>query len=343
LNPPNTVVVAADTQPVRIDAFLTAQGLAPSRAQAQRLLSAGLVTINGEPARASTKVKGGDAIEAQVPEPEPLEITAQNIPLEIIYEDAHIAVVNKPAGMVTHPAPGNWDATLVHALLYHLKDLSGIGGKERPGIVHRLDKDTSGLLIVAKDDISHGRLAAAFKAHDLERRYLALVAGHPKPGHGTIRLAIGRDRKDRKKVSTYPATPRDAITHYRTLEGFTGKPCGTSLLEVKLETGRTHQIRVHLAHKDWPVLGDSVYGGRKAKLVPVEVPRQMLHAARLYIDHPISGERLRFELPPPADFMTVMEKLKQMQPAPEPQPELFPEPDQKPSLEPPSESPTEPS
>jgi len=340
LNPSETLVVAAGTQPLRIDAFLTAQGVVPSRAQAQRLITAELVTVNGKPTRASTKIKGGDRIDVQIPEPEPLEIKAENIPLEIVYEDAHIAVVNKPAGLVTHPAPGNWESTLVHALLYHLTDLSGIGGKERPGIVHRLDKDTSGLLIVAKSDIAHGRLAATFKAHDLERRYLALVAGRPKPDHGTIRLAIGRDRKDRKKVSAFTDIPRQAITHYRTLEGFTGDPHHTSLVEVKLETGRTHQIRVHLAHQGWPVLGDSVYGGRRAQSVPVSVPRQMLHAARLHIDHPISGERMHFEVSPPADFLAVMAQLKKMQPAPKVIPEPFPEPDQKPSLEPPSE-PTE--
>ena len=311
---PDNFQVATGTTPVRVDAYLAAQGIVPSRAQAQRLLEEGLVTVNGETVRPSLKLKGGEHIEATVPAPEPLEILPENLPLEILFEDEHIAVVNKPAGMVTHPAPGNWDSTLVHALLYHLSGLSGIGGKERPGIVHRLDKDTSGLLIVAKDDLSHGRLSATFKAHDLERRYLTLVSGHPTPSHGTINLAIGRDRRDRKKVSTSTDVPRSAVTHYRTLEAYDGAlgsdHIDAALVEVKLETGRTHQIRVHLSHKNWPVLGDTVYGGKRAKPAGVAIPRQMLHAARLHIDHPISGERMRFETPPPADFVALMDQLR---------------------------------
>lgn len=289
-----------------MDAYLAAQGVVPSRAQAQRLLETGLITVDGNTVRPSTKLKGGERIDTALPEPEPLDIQPQNLPLDVLFEDDHLAVINKPAGMVTHPAPGHWEGTLVHALLYHLTGLSGIGGKERPGIVHRLDRDTSGLMVVAKSDAAHAKLAAVFKERRLDRRYQALVAGHPKPGHGTIELAIGRDRRDRKRVSANTDIPRDAVTHYRIVEGFTG----AALVECKLETGRTHQIRVHLTHIGCPVLGDPGYGGKRAHPKGISAPRLMLHAARLHLDHPITDAPLHFDVAPPADFQHLLNTLR---------------------------------
>lgn len=310
------LVVPPGTRPARIDAFAHDQGICPSRAQARRLIESGLITVDGHPVRPSHKVRPGERIDAQIPAPTPLDLEPADLPLRVVYEDDAIAVVDKPPGMVVHPAPGNWEGTLVHALLHHLKGLSGIGGRERPGIVHRLDKGTSGLLIVAKTDAAHARLSAAFKAHDLERRYRAIVAGVPRPPFGTIDLALGRDRRDRKRVSPRTDRPRRAVTHYRTFEAFgtaSGDASGglAALLELKLETGRTHQIRAHLAHLGHPVLGDPVYGGR-GKVPGLSVPRPMLHAAHLGVAHPVTGERLRFDAPPPADFAAVLNALREM-------------------------------
>jgi 23S rRNA pseudouridine1911/1915/1917 synthase len=301
------VVVPSGTRPIRIDAYVAAQGLVPSRAQAQRLLEAALVTVDGRAVRPSHKVRPGERIEARIPAPTPLALEPQDLPLDIVYEDDALAVVDKPPGLVVHPAPGNWERTLVHALLHHLKGLSGIGGRERPGIVHRIDKDTSGLLVVAKTDAAHAALSAAFKAHTLERRYRAIVAGVPSPPYATIDLPLGRDRRNRKKISPDTDRPRRAVTHYRTLETF-GRTA--ALLELKLETGRTHQIRAHLAQRGTPVLGDPVYGGR-LPLPGVAVPRTMLHAARLAFAHPVSGAPLRFDAEPPADFRAVLEALRE--------------------------------
>jgi 23S rRNA pseudouridine1911/1915/1917 synthase len=302
-------VVPDGTRPARIDGYLHGHGIAPSRAQAQRLLAEMLVTVNDQPVKPSYKVRPGDRIDAAVPEPTPLDIQPANLPLEVLYEDDAIAVVNKPAGMVVHPAPGNWEGTLVHALLHHLTGLSGIGGRERPGIVHRIDKETSGLLVVAKTDHAHQQLSARFKAHAQERRYLAIVAGVPKPAHGTIDLPIGRDRNDRKRISPRSNTPRRAITHYRVLETFDG---AAALVECKLETGRTHQIRVHLAERGHPVLGDPVYGGKRPVPTGVPVRRQMLHATRLDVEHPESGQVMRFDAPPPDDFERALAALREI-------------------------------
>lgn len=306
--PQAALVVPAGTGPTRLDRYVHAHGMAPSRAQARRLIDEGRITVDGKPVRASHPVRPGERIAADVPEPTPLDIVPMDLPLAVLYEDDAVAVVDKPPGLVTHPAPGNWEGTLVHALLHHLKGLSGIGGRERPGIVHRLDKGTSGLLIVAKTDAAHARLSADFKAHHLERRYRALVRGVPRPRHGTIDLALGRDRADRKRVSARTDRPRPAVTHYRVLEAFGD---AAALVELKLETGRTHQIRVHLAHLGHPVLGDTVYGGRAARSVAgVEAPRPMLHAAHLGIDHPVTGARMRFDADPPADFLAVAMALR---------------------------------
>lgn len=303
----SVLTVPDSTRPVRIDSYLTEHGIAPSRSQSQRLIEAELVTVDGKPVRTSYKVKGGDTIIATIPTPSAIEICAEDIPLPIVYEDDHLAIVNKPAGMVTHPAPGNWTGTLVNALLHHLKGLSGIGGRERPGIVHRLDKDTSGLMVVAKSDLGHKGLSAQFKAHNMDRRYRALVAGVPKPAHGTVSLAIGRDRNDRKRFSRHTDTPRDAVTHYRTMQTFGQQ---AALLELKLETGRTHQIRVHLTHIGHPVLGDPTYGGKQAHPSGLAIPRQMLHAARLAFIHPETAEEVTFDAPPPDDFLKVLAALE---------------------------------
>jgi 23S rRNA pseudouridine1911/1915/1917 synthase len=301
------VVVPAGHRPGRIDAFIAEQGMVPSRAQARRLIESGLVTVDDRPVRPSHRVRPGERIEARVPAPTPLAIEPTDIPLDVVYEDDAIAVVDKPPGMVVHPAPGNWEGTLVHALLHHLTGLSGIGGRTRPGIVHRIDKGTSGLLLVAKTDAAHARLSAAFKGHDLDRRYRAVVAGVPKPPSGTVDLPLGRDRRNRKKISPRTDRPRRAVTHYRTLEAF---PPRAALVELKLETGRTHQIRVHMAHLGHPVLGDTVYGGARARIPGLDVPRPMLHAARLGFVHPVTGERLRFDAEPPADFLAVLAALR---------------------------------
>lgn len=303
------MVVDPGTRPVRVDAYLAARGVA-SRAQVQRMLVEGLATVNGMAVRPSHKLKPGDVIDVQVPAPTPLDIEPAAIPLDIVHEDDVLAVVNKPAGLVVHPAPGHWEGTLVHALLHHLTGLSGVGGRERPGIVHRLDKDTSGLLVVAKTDLAHTRLSAQLKTREMGRRYQAITGGVPKPGAGKVVLAIGRDRRDRKRISRHTDKPREAVTHYRTLQTFSGPFGRAAHVELKLETGRTHQIRVHLTHLGCPVLGDPLYGGKRTKLTGIAVPRLMLHAARLTLIHPESGEKMIFEAALPDDFLKVLADLE---------------------------------
>jgi len=308
---PLTRTVPPGADPGRIDVWAAANGLVPSRAQAQRLIEAELLTVNGQTVKSNHRLHPGDVVSANIPKPEPLELTPEDIPLDIVFEDAHLAVINKPPGMVVHPAPGNWEGTLVHALLHHLKGLSGIGGRERPGIVHRLDRDTSGLLVVAKTDQAHQHLSAQLKRREMGRRYQALTAGIPKPAQGTINLAIGRDRKDRKRISPHSDQTRHAVTHYRTLEPFPHPTASAALVELKLETGRTHQIRVHLTHQKTPVLGDPVYGAKRAHPAGLTVPRLMLHAARLTLIHPVSGEKMTFEAPLPDDFVTLLNTLRE--------------------------------
>ncbi|MDH4230011.1 MAG: RluA family pseudouridine synthase [Nitrospirota bacterium] len=306
-----TRTVADGSRAARVDAWAAAQGLAPSRSQVQRLIDDGLLTVNGKAVRPNHRLQPGDVVSVAVVRPAPLDIVAEDLPLDIVFEDAFLAVVNKPAGMVVHPAPGNWEGTLVHALLHHMQGLSGIGGRERPGIVHRLDRDTSGLLVVAKSDMAHSRLSAQLASRRMGRRYQALTVGVPRPAQGTVELAIGRDYKDRKRVSAYTNHARSAVTHYRTLEAFPRASGGVALVELKLETGRTHQIRVHLEHMGWPVLGDPVYGGRRRVFPPgLAVPRLMLHAARLTLIHPDSGEQMTFEAPLPEDFCTLLATLR---------------------------------
>ncbi|WP_370032728.1 RluA family pseudouridine synthase [Qipengyuania mesophila] len=276
-----------------------------SRERIKGLIADGMVEIAGATARSgSAKVDAGTAFSIALPPPEPLTAEPQDIPLEVVFEDQHLIVVNKPAGMVVHPAAGNRDGTLVNALLFHCKgQLSGINGVARPGIVHRIDKDTSGLLVVAKSDAAHEGLARQFADHSIVRRYLAVCAGHPNPPSGTISGRIGRSDKDRKKMTVLPddaSRGKHAVTHFETLQRLDQ----AALIECRLETGRTHQVRIHCASIGHALLGDPVYGRTPKALKPLldelGFRRQALHAARLGFRHPISAETLDFcaELPP---------------------------------------------
>lgn len=286
----------------RLDLRL-ARMLAVSRSQAERLIREGRVRVDGtvqrKPGFAASEAS---RVEADVPPPTPMEALPQALPLDILFEDAHLAVVNKPAGMVVHPAHGNADGTLVNALLYHLTNLSGIGGTLRPGIVHRLDKDTSGVLLVAKDDRTHQALSDALKARTIAKTYHAVALGSLRAEDGEINAPIGRHPQDRKRMAVLEGG-RDARTVYRVKECLRG----ATLLEIDLITGRTHQIRVHLAHIGHPLLGDPLYGGRKP---PLQAPRLMLHAFRVAFAHPITGEALCFEAAEPPVFADTVRRLR---------------------------------
>ena len=310
----------------RLDRYL-AQQLAPmSRSRVKTLIKQGHARLAGrtieEP---NSRVKSGERIEFAVPPAEPAIPKGEAIPLDIHFEDDQILVLDKPAGLVVHPAAGNWSGTLVNALIAHCGDsLSGIGGVKRPGIVHRLDKATSGLMVVAKTDRAHQGLAKAFaergKKGALERRYQALVWGVPSPAKGRIDGAIGRKAEQRQKMAVVATGGKPAVTHYRVLETFGDGVA--SLVECKLETGRTHQIRVHMAHIGHPLIGDPVYGAgykSKATALPYKIgeaiqalDRQALHAAKLRLTHPVSGEKLGFESPLPGDIARVLEALKDL-------------------------------
>ena len=296
---------------IRLDAFIASESEL-SRSAAAKLIEDGAVSVNGKPVlQKKHSVAYGDEVDIDLPEPKECEALPENIPLNVVYEDDYIIVINKPSGMVVHPAPGNYSGTLVNALLYHCKNsLSGIGGVMRPGIVHRIDKDTSGLLVVAKCDEAHARLSEELKYHGIEREYRALVAGGFGDDEGTVNLPIGRHPVDRKKMAViHDGTSREAITHYRVLERYEG----ISYLSLKLETGRTHQIRVHMSHKGHPLLGDSVYQKNKTQFEvkhPALFDGQALHAIRLSLTHPKSGERMTFECPLPENFERALEILR---------------------------------
>ncbi len=305
------LLVTSGEAPKRLDVFLANRDPTLSRSALQRLIDEGRVTVNGQPVKPSYKIRPGDRIALDVPRPEPLAIAPEAIPLEIVYEDESLAVVNKPAGLVVHPAPGHWSGTLVNALLHHFErpggSLSTVGGKERPGLVHRLDKETSGIMVVAKTDEAHRSLAAQFKHHTITRVYEALAWGPIKKPTGTIELAIGRDTKERKKFSARTARPKASATDYTVVRRL-GKLA--THVELRPRTGRTHQIRVHLTALGHPVLGDHTYGGRKVKeLAGVEIPRVMLHARTLGFTHPRSGRYLEFSAPLPADMAAVASAL----------------------------------
>lgn len=287
----------------RIDLFL-AEHFDVTRTAAARLLSEGAATVNGGEVAKNYKLRLGDAVSLELPPVKEVETKAENIPLTIVYEDEDIAVIDKPKGMVVHPAAGNEEGTLVNALLYHMGDrLSGIGGERRPGIVHRIDKDTSGLLVIAKNDFAHNILSEGLKTHSIDREYMAVAIGGFRDDRGTVNKPIGRNPKDRKKMAIV-ADGREAITHYTVAERFQGY----TLLAVKLETGRTHQIRVHMASVGHPLLGDEVYGGKSSLKLPLA--GQTLHAYRLTLTHPRTGETMTFESPLPAYFEAILEKLR---------------------------------
>lgn len=288
----------------RLDVFLSREADV-TRSRAGALIREGAALVNGKaPSKAGYALREGDEVSLEIPEPAPAHVEAEDIPLEIVYQDDDLAVVYKPSGMVVHPAAGNPDGTMVNALLKHLDGLSGIGGEIRPGIVHRIDKDTSGLLLVAKNDRAHVRLAEQIAAHSIERAYRAIVIGHMKEDEGDVDAPIGRHPTDRKKMAIVPGG-REARTHWRVLEPLRG----ATLLECVLSTGRTHQIRVHMASLGHPVLGDPVYGPKKSPY-PVE-GGQLLHAFRLGFVHPTTGEFMKFEAEPEPRFMEWYRKLRE--------------------------------
>ncbi|HFU4122913.1 TPA: RluA family pseudouridine synthase [Streptococcus suis] len=274
-----------------------------SRSVANEQIKAGLVLVNGQAKKAKYSVQAGDVISYQVPEVEEIDYVAEDIPLEIVYQDTDVAVVNKPQGMVVHPSAGHTSGTLVNALLYHVKDLSGINGVLRPGIVHRIDKDTSGLLMIAKNNEAHTKLAAELKEKKSLRKYLAIVHGNLPNDRGMIEAPIGRSEKDRKKQAV-TAKGKEAVTRFQVLERFGDY----SLVELTLETGRTHQIRVHMAYIGHPVAGDEAYGPRKT----LKGHGQFLHAQTLGFTHPRTGELVEFTAEAPAIFKETLEKLRQL-------------------------------
>ena len=277
----------------RIDRFLSKDLETLSRSYLQKLLKDGEISVNGKPVKANYKVSEGDKIQIRIPEPENPDILPENIPLDILYEDDDILVVNKPKGMVVHPAPGHYSHTLVNAVMYHCGErLSGINGVLRPGIVHRIDMDTTGSLLICKNDHAHQILAEELKEHSITRRYHAIVHGNIKEDTGTVNAPIGRHPVDRKKMSTKAPNGRHAVTHYKVLERFGDY----TYIECELETGRTHQIRVHMSSIGHPILGDTVYGPAKC---PYKLQGQTLHAKILGIMHPTTGEYMEFDAPLP--------------------------------------------
>lgn len=307
------VTIPAEMAGWRLDRALAALLPTYSRERLKALISSGQVTSGGQLSRdPSAKAKEGTSFSISVPPPAVAHNEAQDIPIEIVFEDDHLLVVDKPAGMVVHPAAGNYDGTMVNALLHHCHGrLSGIGGVARPGIVHRIDKDTSGLLVVAKTDPAHEGLAAQFAKHSIERRYAAIVAGLPKTGSGTVDANLARSSTDRKKIAIVSVgRGKRAVTHWRLVETLKQ----AALMECQLETGRTHQVRVHMASIGHPLLGDPVYGRSRSEhrevLKRLEFARQALHAARLGFVHPITGGTLTFDSPIPSDMQQLLSYLR---------------------------------
>jgi 23S rRNA pseudouridine1911/1915/1917 synthase len=289
----------------RLDLFLSAQEpISLSRSQIRKLIVEGNVTVNGQLAKPGYWVRESDTIVVTLPEPRPLGLVAEDIPLDILYEDEHLIVLNKSAGMVVHPAPGHHEGTLVHALLYHCQTLSGIGGVQRPGIIHRLDRDTSGVMLVAKTDHAHSCLSGQLKSRELKRIYYAVVHGRMRMLNGRIEAPIGRHRKNRKKMAIDQENGRYALTLYQVLEQYTEH----TLLKVELKTGRTHQIRIHMKYIHHPVVGDPVYGNSSKN--NFGMPRQALHAQSVAFIHPATREQMTFETPLPEDMKQLTERLK---------------------------------
>lgn len=303
----------------RLDRFLAAAQKDLSRSRLQALIRAGQVLVAGRPARASQRLRSGERVLVELPEPRDLALEPEAIPLAIVHEDAHLLVVDKPAGLVVHPGAGVTSGTLVHALLHHAPAIADVGGAGRPGIVHRLDKQTSGLMVVAKTPAAYRALVGMLRARAVRRHYLAIVWGLPPTADGTIEGAIGRDPRERKRMAVLARGGRPARTRWRVRE----RLAGAALLDVALDTGRTHQIRVHFAHLGYPVVGDPVYGGRgRGQLsraagerhlraaVLEALPRQALHATELEFPHPVTGALMRFTSPPPKDFQRALESLR---------------------------------
>ena len=311
---PIELTFPSDVEPERLDSFISRSVPEITRSAALRLIETGSATVNGQKQKPALKLKGGEEVSIIIPPPAPAEPQPEEIPIEVLYEDSEVVVVNKGAGMVVHPGAGNPEGTLVNALLAHCKDLSGIGGELRPGIVHRIDKDTSGTLVVAKSDRAHNALADQFKEHTIKRVYLALVYGNPKEDKGRIETIIGRHPTERKKMSSRARHGKDAVTHWRVVARYPG----VTLLRLKLETGRTHQIRVHLSEAGHPLLADEMYGGG-GRLSGLQDPvlkqmiramgRQALHAKTLGFLHPISKEYLEFDTDLPPDMAGIVAYL----------------------------------
>ena len=299
-------VFAADADAARLDVFVAERMPELTRARVRGLIDDGLVTVGGAAAaKAGQKVRAGDEVVVRVPPPAPIDVLPEAIPLAVVFEDAHLIAIDKPAGMVVHPAPGHPSGTLVNALLAHCgESLRGIGGALRPGIVHRLDSGTSGVMVAAKDEPTHVALSAMFKSkQDVVREYVAIVAPAPPHDGGTIRTLYGRHPVHRKKFSSKVASGKPAVTHWRVLERFTASDA--AMVRCRLETGRTHQIRVHLADSGWPLLGDPLYGKRR-----LDLGRQALHAERLDFTHPITGERLELRAPIAEDIVRLIDELR---------------------------------
>ena len=299
------MTVLCEEAGLRLDAFLAAELEELSRAQVQKLLADGNVLLGGRALRKNHRTAAGECYEVTLPPPQELGVLPENIPLDIAYEDADVIVINKPKGLVVHPAAGHWSGTLVNALLYHCRDLSGIGGVLRPGIVHRIDKDTSGLLIVAKNDFAHRMLAAQLKDHSLSRCYEAIACGGFREDCGTVNAPIGRHPADRKKMAVTDKNSREAVTHWEVLARYRGY----THLRLRLETGRTHQIRVHMAWLNHPLLGDTVYGHAKPELGQSS---QCLHARALTFLHPRTGEPVTVTCPLPDYFQALLRKLERL-------------------------------
>lgn len=301
------MILEASMDGERLDAFLSRSAEGLSRSAAQKLIADGNVRLNGSPARKNDRLRVGDSVELTIPEPREVDIAPKQMPLDIVYEDEDVAVINKPKGLVVHPAAGHQDDTLVNGLLYAMEDsLSGINGELRPGIVHRIDKDTSGLLAIAKNDLAHTVLASQLKDHSMARTYEAVVCGSFKEDRGTVDAPIGRHPTDRKKMCVTQRNSKNAVTHWEVVERFRGY----THIRCRLETGRTHQIRVHMAYIGHPILGDTVYGHKKPELGQ---DSQCLHAGALCFRHPRDGRPVMVFAPLPDYFQSVLEKLRKME------------------------------
>lgn len=296
-------LIGPEDEDVRVDKWISSMFDTLSRSYIQKLIKDNLIFINGRPQKASYRVKDGDEIRFQIPDAVRPDIAAEEIPLSVLYEDGDVLIVDKPKGMVVHPAPGHYSGTLVNAVMYHCREnLSGIGGVLRPGIVHRIDKDTTGSLIICKNDLAHQKIAAQLKEHSITRRYRAIVYGGFREAEGCVAAPIGRDSKDRRKMAVDTANGKEAVTHYRVLKAYRDY----SYIECQLETGRTHQIRVHMSHIGHPLLGDPVYCGRKS---PYRLNGQTLHAMTIGFIHPSTGQYLEISAPLPEYFNHLLDVL----------------------------------